>query len=129
MYAAGGRLSAARIGHALNLLIPQVDVYDFATDRWSTLPATANIPTMRAGVSTVLMDGKIIVIGGESPIPERMHGEVEALDLATMRWTSLAPLNHPRHGTGAIVHGGKIYIAAGSSRQGTGDRIQEVFTP
>jgi N-acetylneuraminic acid mutarotase len=129
MYAVGGRLSAARIGHALNLLIPQVDVYDFATGRWSTLPATANIPTMRAGASTVLFNGSIIVIGGESPIPERMHGEVEALNLTTLQWTTLAPLTYPRHGTGAIVHGGKIYIAAGSSRKGAGDKIQEIFTP
>ena len=58
-----------------------------------------------------------------------MHTEVEALNLETMRWTALAPLNYARHGTGAIVHDGKIYVAAGSGRQGAGDRIQEVFTP
>ena len=44
MYAAGGRRSAAASGHALDLTIPEVDVYDFAAGRWSTLPATANIP-------------------------------------------------------------------------------------
>jgi N-acetylneuraminic acid mutarotase len=129
MYAAAGRRSAAAIGHALDLTIPEVDVYDFASGRWSTLPSTANIPTQRAGVSTVLLNNSIIVIGGESPADFRMHTDVEALNLATLQWTTLAPLNHGRHGTGAIVHNGKIYIAAGSSRQGAGDRIQEVFTP
>ena len=129
MYAVAGRRSAAAIGHALDLTIPEVDVYDFASGQWSTLPPTANIPTQRAGVSTVLLNGSIVVIGGESPIAIRMHDDVEALNLTTMRWTTLAPLNHGRHGTGAIVHQGKIYIAAGSTRQGAGDRVQEVFTP
>jgi hypothetical protein len=75
------------------------------------------------------MDGSIVVLGGESEASFRMHMEVEALNLATMRWTTLAPLIHGRHGTGAIVHEGKIYVAAGSTRQGAGDRVQEVFTP
>jgi N-acetylneuraminic acid mutarotase len=129
MYAVGGRRSAAASGHALDLTIPEVDVYDFASGRWSTLPATANLPTQRAGASTVVLNGTIIVLGGESAADFRMHTEVEALNLGTMRWTTLAPLAHGRHGTGAIVHDGKIYVAAGSTRQGTGDRVQEVFTP
>ena len=129
MYAPAGRRSAAAFGHALDLTIPEVDVYDFATGQWSTLPASANIPTKRAGASTVLFNGQIIVIGGESEADFRMHKEVEALDLSTMRWTTLAPLIHGRHGTGAIVHDGKIYTAAGSTRQGAGDNVQEVFTP
>ena len=75
------------------------------------------------------MNGAIVVIGGESAADFRMHTDVEALDLKTMRWRTLAPLSHGRHGTGAIVHQGKVYIAAGSSRQAAGDKIQEVFTP
>ena len=100
-----------------------------ASGQWSTLPTSANLPTQRTGVSSVLMNGSIIVIGGESAADFRMHTDVEALNLATLKWTRLAPLIHGRHGTGAIVHQGKIYIAAGSSRQGAGDSIQEVFTP
>ena len=129
LYAVAGRRSAAANGHALDLTIPEVDVYDFSSGQWTTLPATANLPTQRAGVSAVVLNGKIIVIGGESAADFRMHAEVEALSLETMRWTTLAPLNYARHGTGAIVHDGKIYVAAGSGRQGAGDKIQEVFTP
>jgi N-acetylneuraminic acid mutarotase len=129
MYAPAGRRSAAAFGHALDLTIPEVDVYDFASGQWSTLPATANIPTKRAGASTVLLNGQIVVIGGESEADFRMHTDVEALDLKTMRWTTLAPLNHGRHGIGAIVHEGKIHVMAGSTRQGAGDRVYEVFTP
>lgn len=129
MYAIAGRRSAAAFGHALDLTIPEVDVYDFATGTWSTLPPSANIPTERAGNSAVVMDGKIIIFGGESEADFRMHKEVESFDPVTMRWTTLAPMAHGRHGTGAILHEGKIYVAAGSTRQGTGDRVQEVFTP
>jgi N-acetylneuraminic acid mutarotase len=113
----------------LNLTIPEVDVYDFASGQWTTLPPTANIPTQRAGASTVLMDGKILVLGGESPIEGRMHMEVESFDPVTMQWTTLAPTIHGRHGTGAIVHEGKIHVAAGSTRQRAGDGVYEVFTP
>jgi N-acetylneuraminic acid mutarotase len=129
MYAVAGRRSAAATGNALNLTTPEIDIYEFSSGTWSTLPATANIPTQRAGVSTVLLNGQIIVIGGESPIAERMHTDVESFNPKTMQWTTLAPLNHGRHGTGAIVHEGKIYIAAGSSRQAAGDKVQEMFTP
>jgi N-acetylneuraminic acid mutarotase len=129
MYAPAGRRSAAAFGHALDLTIPEVDVYDFASGTWSTLPPTANIPTKRAGASTVLLNDQIVVIGGESEADFRMHMEVEALDLKTMRWTTLAPLTHGRHGTGAIVHDGKIHVMAGSTRQGAGDRVYEVYTP
>ena len=69
------------------------------------------------------------MIGGESPIAERMHTDVESFNPTTMQWTTLAPLNHGRHRTGAIVHQGKIYIAAGSSRQAAGDKVHEVFAP
>lgn len=129
LYAVAGRRSAAATGHALDLTTPEIDVYDFALGRWSTLPPSANIPTQRAGVSSVLFNGEIIVIGGESPIAERMHTDVEAFNPKTMRWRALTALTHGRHGTGAIVHNGKIYIAAGSSRQSAGDKVQEVFTP
>jgi len=65
-------------------------------------------------VQSVVYDGKIcvmiIVLGGESAADFRMHTDVEALNPATMRWTTLAPLNHGRHGT---VHEGKVSVADG----------------
>ena len=83
MYAVAGRRSAAATGDALNLTTPEIDIYEFASGTWSTLPAAANIPTQRAGVSTVLLNGQIIVIGGESPIAERMHTDVESFNPKT----------------------------------------------
>jgi N-acetylneuraminic acid mutarotase len=47
---AGGRRSTHRIGHVLDLTVPEVDVYDLNAAHWKTLPADKNIPTQRAAL-------------------------------------------------------------------------------
>ena len=127
LYAAGGRRSSFATGEPLQLTIAEVDVYDFETDTWSTLPESSNIPTQRAGAATVVLDGRLIVIGGESgrdlatgPNPPA-HNEVEALDPATHSWMSMAPLRVGRHGIQAVVHENMIYVASGSRTIGAND--------
>lgn len=130
IYAAGGRRSSAATGQVFELTIPEVDVYDIAGDRWETLPAASNIPTPRAGTAAVVIGGRLLVIGGESGSLDDAHAEVEMLDPATGEWTSLAPLQIGRHGTQAIVHDDRIYIAAGSRTRGATEiNSQEMFTP
>jgi N-acetylneuraminic acid mutarotase len=99
--------------------VPEVDVYDFSTRRWSTLPTAANIPTPRAGCTAVVVDGRLLIIGGESGRQTTAHADVEALDPVTMRWTSLRPLAMGRHATQGILHDGRIYLAAGSRNRGS----------
>lgn len=130
LYAVGGRRSSAATGQGFELTIPEVDVYDFATGTWVTLPPESNLPTERAGSTTVVLNGEIVVIGGESASQRPAHAEVEALDPTTGRWRALAPMNVGRHGTQAVLHGGKIYVAAGSKTRGADEiNSQEVFTP
>jgi N-acetylneuraminic acid mutarotase len=130
IYAAGGRRSSYATGQTFELTVPEVDVYDLATGRWSTLPPTSNIPTPRAGASVVVLQSRLVVIGGESGAQVAGHSEVEALDPATGRWTTLAPLQVGRHATQAIVHEGAIYTAAGSRTRGATEiKSQEVFRP
>lgn len=130
LYAAGGRRSAAASGQPFELTVAEVDVYDFATGRWTTLPASSNIPTPRAGTTAAVLNGKLLVIGGESAGQTTGHAEVESFDPATGRWTTLAPMNQGRHAMQAIVHGGKLYIAAGSHNRGHGEyNSHEVYTP
>lgn len=125
LYAIGGRLSGGR-GGVFAPLIAEVDVYDFTTNAWTTLPPEANLPTPRAAASVATFDGKIMVIGGEGN--GRAYDTVEALDPLTNSWESLAPLNYRRHGTQAIASGDGIYITAGSPNQGGGNqRNMEVF--
>jgi hypothetical protein len=128
LYAAGGRRSSAATGQVFQLTVPEVDVYDFASGRWSTLPPSANIPTMRAGSTTAVLDGKLIVIGGESG-QANAHAEVEAYDPQTGVWTSLAPLNEGRHATQAVLFEDRLYVAAGSRTRGATEiNSHEVFT-
>jgi N-acetylneuraminic acid mutarotase len=126
VYVAGGRRSTAKIGQVLNLTEPAVDVYDFRSNRWSTLPESANIPTQRAGAASVVLDEKMLVIGGESGAQVPAHSEVEAFNTRTMKWEMLPSLNQGRHGTGAVNINGKIYIVAGSGNRGGGPELNSI---
>jgi N-acetylneuraminic acid mutarotase len=129
IYAAGGRRSSAATNETFQLTEPSVDVFDLKTNRWSTLPASSNIPTPRAGAGAAVVDGKLIVLGGESGQPIA-HDAVESLDPATGRWSILKPLSMGRHATQAILHDGKIYLASGSRTRGATEvDTQEIYTP
>lgn len=126
VYVAGGRRSTAKIGQVLNLLEPAVDVYDFKTSRWTTLPESKNLPTLRAGNASVVQGKKVLIIGGESGAQVPAHSEVEAFNTKTMSWETLAPLNAGRHGTGAVNVNGKIYVVAGSGNRGGGPELNSI---
>ena len=126
IYVAGGRRSTARIGQVLNTTEAAVDIYDFKSGKWSTLPEGSNLPTLRAGNATVVLDKKVIVIGGESGEQVPAHNEVEALNTRTMQWEKLASLKQGRHGTGAVVVNGKIYTVAGSGNRGGGPELNSI---
>lgn len=126
VFVAGGRRSTARIGQVLNLLEPAVDVYDFKTNQWTTLPEQDNLPTVRAGNASVVLGDKVLVIGGESDAQVPAHSEVEALNTKTLKWETLPALNTGRHGTGAVTVNGKIYIVAGSGNRGGGPELNSI---
>lgn len=129
LYAVGGRRSSVATGQSFELTVPEVDVYDFASATWSTLPPASNLPTPRAGSTVAVLEGRLLVIGGESGTQREAHAEVDALDPATGRWDALAPLGVGRHATQAVVHDGKVYVAAGSRTRGATEiTSQEVFT-
>lgn len=123
---AGGRRSTAKIGQVLNLLEPAVDVFDLKTGQWSTLPEAQNLPTLRAGASSVVLGKKVLVIGGESDAQVPSHSEVEALDTKNMTWEKLPSLQNGRHGTGAVTVKGKVYTVAGSGNRGGGPELNSI---
>lgn len=118
IYAVGGRNSSYKTKQTFELTIPEIDVYDLKKNVWSTLDKQFNLPTERAGCSTVFYKQHLIVIGGESSALKEAHSEVEALDVKKMQWKELSPLERGRHGTQAILHKKHIYIAAGSGNKG-----------
>jgi N-acetylneuraminic acid mutarotase len=126
LYIAGGRLSTARTNQVLNTCVKEVDVYDFKTGKWSTLDASNNIPTLRAGNTAVVYDNKVLIIGGESDAHIEAHNEVEAFNPKTNKWEILPTLLRGRHGTGATLLNGKIYIAAGCGNRGGSPELDEM---
>jgi N-acetylneuraminic acid mutarotase len=119
IYAAGGRRTHAEAKNIFNLTVPEVDVYDIASGKWSTLADP--IPTPRAGTPTLVRDGRVIVIGGESGVGKGIHGEVEALVAATGKWETLPPMGEPRHSGGADFIGSDLYYVAGNAGRGGGN--------
>ncbi|MCL6275683.1 PKD domain-containing protein, partial [Muricauda sp. 2012CJ35-5] len=128
LYAAGGRLSGGN-GGVWKPTIMEVDVYDFTTSVWTTLPLDQNLPTPRAGAATVNFNNKLLVIGGEVE-NEVVYGEnmddalkiTEQYDPTTQSWERLGDLNYERHGFQAIVSGSGIHVLGGSPNRGGGNQ-------
>ncbi|WP_051312930.1 Kelch repeat-containing protein [Sporocytophaga myxococcoides] len=118
IYLTGGRTSSLATGQTNNLTVAAIDVFDFASQTWESWPN--NIPTPRAGCSSVILGNELLVIGGEGPGTSNnlAFNKTEALNLTTKTWKTLAPLDSGRHATQAIVYNNKIYIAAGSKTSG-----------
>ncbi|RYY88350.1 MAG: choice-of-anchor D domain-containing protein [Chitinophagaceae bacterium] len=129
LYVAGGRRSSASTNQDFDLAVAEVDVFDFATGTWSTLPSSSNIPTPRSGACNVVLGEEVIVIGGESASQTAAHAETQAFNTRTNTWRTLANLQQGRHGSQAIVNNGGIFTATGAGNRGGTPILttQEVF--
>jgi hypothetical protein len=110
LYVIGGRFSGN---------VGAMEVYDPSIDRWASLPP---LPTPRSGLAAVAIDQRIYVFGGEGN-PNAMTGvfsETEVYDAAKLMWSAETPMAVPRHGIGAAVIDGRIYIPGGAVLQGFG---------
>src|SRR5439155_3606283 len=97
-YAIGGRDSSPA-AH-----LPRVDGFDLAAGAWS---ARAPLPTSRGGAAAGVLDGTILVAGGEGNAgsPNGVFAAFERYDAATDQWSALPPMRPPRHRTGGAVVG------------------------
>jgi N-acetylneuraminic acid mutarotase len=120
LYAVGGRLES------FNNNSPLHHVYDLKTDKWAERDM---LPAPRSGFAVALLDGLIVVIGGEGR--KRVFNENEVYDPENNRWRRLALMPSPHHGTGAAVIGSMMYISGGGPVTGGSRRsdVLEVFTP
>lgn len=108
-------------------VILEIDVYDFQTGEWETLPNSANLPLGSAAGGVACLDDRIIYFGGETDVAAL--DETRVFDPSTNLWTTEASLNQGRHGTQAIVFEGKVFVAAGSPVRGGGSISSiEVFS-
>jgi hypothetical protein len=74
------------------------------------------MPTARGGIAAAGFEGRIHVLGGESPT--RTFDRNEAFDPELRRWLPMAPMPTPRHGLGAAVVADRLYTVAGGPEPG-----------
>ncbi|MCG9792851.1 Kelch repeat-containing protein [Flavobacterium algicola] len=124
LYVLGGRVSSGKIKKVFELTIPEVDVYDFKTGKWSTLEKP--VPTQRAGCTSICIGDKILFTGGENVDQLNAHNEVEVLDTKTGTWSTLPSLIQGRHGTQLIWYKKKLYIASGCGQRGGNPELKSI---
>ncbi|MDQ8180634.1 kelch repeat-containing protein [Pelagicoccus sp. SDUM812005] len=124
LYLAGGRQTSRETDEVFSRTVAAVDVYDFATQTWTTLGK--DLPTPRAGNTTFSFGHKVIVIGGETGHSDTAHAEVEAYDVDAKDWTALPSLNRGRHGTGVAIIDCTIYTASGSGNRGGKPELTDI---
>jgi N-acetylneuraminic acid mutarotase len=124
LYAIGGRYGSIGNSMAVN------EMFDPNTRRW--IPK-APMPSPRSGIAAAALGHRIYIFGGED---KKETGYVtfnltESYDPDTDQWTTHDPMAHARHGLGAALLDGRVYVIAGGpvSASARGDNANEVFTP
>lgn len=116
IYAGGGRRSSAATNETFTHVEPLLDIYDLATDSWTT--AAAPLPVPRAGTFSTVVDGCYLVAGGESLAQREAHDEVDAYDPSTGAWRALPHFARGRHGAGLIWFDHALWTCSGSGSRG-----------
>ena len=82
----------------------------------------APMPTPRGGTACGVIDGRIIVVGGEGNAadPSGVFPQVESYAVQIDHWSISAPMKTPRHGTGAAAAAGVLYVPGGATKQAFG---------
>jgi non-specific serine/threonine protein kinase len=107
LYAVGGRfLSPAATADSF-------ERYDPSRDAWTGLPP---LPTARGGIGVTLAGGRIVVAGGEDA--SNVYAQVEAFDVGSGGWSSLADDPSPRHGLALAAVGNGVYALVGGVHAG-----------
>jgi N-acetylneuraminic acid mutarotase len=113
LYAVGGR------DGSITAHTDRVDVYDPVADAWTS---AAPMPTSRGGMAAGVLGGLLFVAGGEGnpAVSSGVFEELEVYDPVADMWLSLPPMPVPRHGTGAAVIDGALFVPGGADVEGGG---------
>lgn len=114
VYAVGGR--ADRGGQTVNLDI--VERYDPQADQWKSVAA---LPKTTSGCGAAVIDGLLVVMGGEEIDGSGSNVRVASLyDPATETWRPLPDMPRPRHGLGVVAIRRTVFALVGGTRPGIG---------
>jgi N-acetylneuraminic acid mutarotase len=132
--AAVGRIAAIggrNGGNEDPALLSATEVYDPATERWTT---GSELPVPRAGFGVASYGNGVIVVGGERFTDDngasdaRAYAAVDAYDIENGTWTALPDLPQARHGMAAAVIDGIFYAIGGSTVPGQVQNVDRVDT-
>jgi N-acetylneuraminic acid mutarotase len=123
MYVLGGRKEVDH--HYDTVFALPLDQPD--ADGWQE---RALMPTSRGGLAcSALRDRYIVCAGGEGnpDSPLGVFAEVEMYDTVLDEWTSLPPMDVPRHGTAAVTVSDRVYVPGGGIASGGSGGTGGVF--
>jgi len=124
IYAVAGRTTISSDNPFKNTM-REMDIYDIASDSWTT--AAAQLPTPRAGNAVTVIGNDLVVFGGESFYQQSAHPELEHYDTVTGEWRTLTEIPVGRHGTGLIKDGQQLITASGSGDRGGGPELDDLW--
>jgi N-acetylneuraminic acid mutarotase len=103
-----------------------VEIYDIATDSWSTgQPTPMPITAVNGGC---LYDGVIYVFGAYTDFYSTFDPSVLAYDTRTNTWSAKSPLTSNRRDATCVTVGDQIYLGGGLAGQSTIDLLER-FDP
>jgi N-acetylneuraminic acid mutarotase len=112
-----GRIYVTAGREGRNFTLTVTEVYDPDADSWTE---AAPLPTGRSGVAGAVVEDRFYVFGGETfdPGAQRTFDEAERYDPGQDAWEALPPMPTARHGLGAAVVDGRIYVLSGGPDPG-----------
>jgi N-acetylneuraminic acid mutarotase len=109
LYGVGGRKFS--VGSSTDV----VQRYDPNADRWTALTPT---PQPVSGAGAAIVDGRLIVAGGEGVTSVSTTVQAYDLTASTATWTTLPSLTPGRHGLGVTAIGKTLYAVGGATKAG-----------
>lgn len=114
MIAAGGKLWVVGGWSATTGLVPAVETWAPGQPAWTV---ATHLPTPRREPAVTMLGSMIVVAGGFNGIndgdADGYTDRVEAYDLDTGQWHTLASLPTPRRGLAMVADGGALYALDG----------------
>lgn len=123
IYAAGGaELHDGRFTEDISA----VEVYDIATDTWTTV---STMPNPRCSYGAVLYKDDIYYIGGETEFPNtNSYTTVNKYNITSNTWEDVSNLFGKRAQFDSIVYNGKIYVTGGNHAYLEDRKGLEIYT-
>ena len=89
------------------------EIYDPGSETWRPGPM---LNEARSGFGAAVIDGAIVVAGGEVFEPNQALRSVEVLEAGKSQWVLIDSLPHGLHGNPLVAIGAEVYLPGGSTR-------------